>query len=482
MRRLPPTFLLVAASLIVAAEVSAQVIVYDWPTGARTDSVRLRAGERLNVEVRGLNTLCYTPRVSVSATEAKIDLTAVARSLSPVETKADEKATPPFSGPTPTPPPPPGVTKGLEGTLDSALGQLGQAAAYLERARIWLRSGESAYRASEHFTSTLDAPPCALGRGWNITHFVESWPGGEPLDALLRQGQSGLTDAAAQIEAADREIQSATSISLTGEQRTERDSLAAARLNQVREARRRHADLTTQLAAERVRLRSAAPQMDALLGTTTIRTSLRANHDVEKLVVVVAMDTLRGRKAVPLAPDTIQEPVHRRFRAFVSTGMFASLMRHRDYERTNRPILRDSTTADGETVRVPTDSTYSTYANQRSGLGDVISPTVQLNMVFWDFWSPGSGFPVMASLGAAARSVGGSILPEPFAGLSLGMHDRIVLTTGIHYGRNEKLLLTLPGERPEDVALRRIPTGISKDDAVGVEWRFAPQFTISVRL
>lgn len=481
MRRLPPCLLLLAASLTVAADGAAQHIIYDWPTGARTEPVRLRAGERLNVEVRGLNTLCYSPRISVSATEAKVDLTAVAKSLSPPTPKASEPQPQPLI-PGGSPPPAPTAEKGLPGTLADAMDRLGQAAAHIERARIWMRSGESAHRASTRFTDTLDDPPCALGRGWNVIHFVESWPGGEPLDDLLRQGQSGLADARAQLEAADLEIRSATSIPLTAGQRTERDALATARSDQLREARRAHADLTTRLAAERVRLRSAIPQMEALRGTTTIRTSLRASHDVEKLFVVVSMDTLRGRKAALLAPDTIQEPVHRRFRAFVSTGMFASLMRHRDYERTNRPVLRDTTTADGTTVRVPTDSTYSTYANQRSGLGDVISPTVQLNMVFWDFRSPGSGWPVMATLGAAGRSVGGSILPEPFAGVSLGIHDRVVLSTGLHYGRNEKLLLTLPDEQPEDVALRRIPTGISKDDAVGVEWRFAQYFTISVRL
>ena len=119
------------------------------------------------------------------------------------------------------------------------------------------------------------------------------------------------------------------------------------------------------------------------------------------------MVPLPGRSA-PALTDTIEEAVARRYRVFLSTGAFASFMSQRDYERVNRPVVRDSVVG-SDTIRMATDSTYSTYANRSTGVLDVLSPTVQANLTFHDL---ASGFPLLLSFGAALRTRGGAPFPN----------------------------------------------------------------------
>lgn len=476
----------VLALLLLAAPAAEAQFTYDWSTGARTERTRLEAGRRMEFVVMGLNILCYTPNVRLTATEAKVDLARFVAGLTPPEVKAETESpiAPPLVSPPPPPPPPP-PSPGGEPEALTALERASQivdaALARISAARYAVAAAEESIEASEYFTDTYTAPPCERGRAWSITRFAEEWQQAGMLDRLddarggLRRAKENLADAANLLAEARRfplatQDRETLRRSVTfGED--ERRSVAA-------DAER----IENKLRGERQRLVRIRPALDALEQSSTMSTSFRASHDVEQVRLIVAMTPRSDPKTPQIAHDTIDEPVLRRFRMFVSTGMFMSFMPHRDYERINRPFLRDTVLADGSTGRVPTDSTYSTYANRRAGLGDVVSPTLQLNMVFRDLRGLGSGWPLMFSFGAAARTVGGSTLPEPFGGVSLGINDRILLSGGGHYGRNETLLLTLSGEQPEDVAERRIPASVTTADAVGTGWRLAPYLTISVRL
>jgi len=156
--------------------------------------------------------------------------------------------------------------------------------------------------------------------------------------------------------------------------------------------------------------------------------------------------------------------VERRFRAFLSTGVLVTGLPQPRYERVSRMA--------GE------DSTYQTYADQHRGLFNTFSPSVQYNMAFAEF---GRGAPLLASFGVAVRSVRDQPLPEPFAGFSVGLIDRLLLTTGMHFGRRQELLITKEGEKPEDVEKRLIPDEITPAEAIGIRWKPALFFSISIR-
>lgn len=465
------TLLLALAAILCAATAAEAQFTYDWSTGGRSVGTRLEAGRRNDILVSGLNPLCYTTHVRLTTIDARVDFGGFAASLSAPTQPKSILETLLFTPALPT--------DDMPLTEQPAAVRIARAAEYADAASYRIERVRAALDELTTYVKTLDDPPCGSGRGW-IRAFQEEWDSRRVhLRGVVTSADTALASAVDFLAIADtarHQIARETNLSVAEEQQL---NMLQGQINRI------SAELTTTrglLTPAMDKLQRVWQRMEALRNGMTVRNHVYFSHDIERVKLVITTIPLEGTDAPAVPPDTVEEPVLRRFRLFVSTGMFASLMRHRDYERTNRPLLRDSTTAEGGTVRVPTDSTYETFVNRRGGWGDVVSPNLQLNMVFTDVQYPGSGWPVMVSFGAAARSVGGSTLPEPFFGGSLGINDRILFSFGAHYGRNETLLLTLPGEQPEDVAERRVPKGISTDDAVGTKWMFAPYFTISVKL
>jgi hypothetical protein len=230
----------------------------------------------------------------------------------------------------------------------------------------------------------------------------------------------------------------------------------------------RAAVLDTTLAVQRPAMERIDPLYDYFNGRNEAewRATNESTFDTENAKLTIALSPRPNTSAK--AVEIVQQfAVQRRFRSILSTGVLVTGLPQPNYERVTR-------VASG-------DSTYQTYADQNRSLLSVFSPSLQYNMSFADLGSPRSGVPALVSFGVAARSVGDQLLPEPFAGLSLGLVDRLLLTGGVHFGRREDLLIVGDNEDPADIEKRAIPDEITPGEAIGTKWKGALFISISLR-
>lgn len=441
---------LLAVVLLTPAAADAQY-TYNWSTGERRGHETLKAGSPIAIQITGLNTLCYQPHVRVTTSDASVDLSGFMNVLSLADAKSDEKK---------------------ETSEEILTGDVLEQDARTDALRVladveeWLEEAASLRFSAEYFTGTL-ADPCGLGRGWSIDDFATRWRGESP--ALLNDLSTMHERLHLAADQLDRVKQVFGSNSIAGDAEI-RDRIAI--------AGRRLTAHQREIASALATLTLARPRLDALEHTTQLQTAIHPGHNADRMQIVVQMVPLdtTARRVIP--PDTLDEALFRRFRVIVSTGAFVTFGPHDEYRRVNRPLVRDSIAPDGSVVPVQTDSTYSTYASQRRGSLDVFSPSVQVNMTLGERWS---GRPALVSLGAAGRSVNGTLIPEPFAGFGIGIIDRLVVSGGLHFGRSEVLLITRPGETAADVERRPVPGTITPADAIGVEWGVRPYLTFSVK-
>jgi hypothetical protein len=217
-------------------------------------------------------------------------------------------------------------------------------------------------------------------------------------------------------------------------------------------------------------LRLLKAELPSLKERTEMLVQTHAGNAVERMTVKLRDQPTAGSGA-PADSQTFDVRVMRRLRMFTSVGAFAAFVRQTDYARVNRQAVDSLGTA--------LDSTYSTYANTKQSVTDVISPTVQFNLaltdLIWDGLSPA------LSAGVAVRGTGSGVPAEPYVGASLAFRDRFVLSAGVHLSRQEKLLITREGEAPGDVQLRAIPVAVTDSDAVGMTWRDGWYLSFSIR-
>jgi hypothetical protein len=451
---------LVAILFLTPAAAEAQYR-YDWSTGNRTGHQALKAGVPVAIQITGLNTLCYQPHARVTISEASVDLSGFLTGLGR-KPSGDQPPTPPAAPPSrqglPASPPDPSSL-----TMDE---ERAYTLRVLEEAALRFAEADALGREAGYFTGVLASPPCHLGRGWSIDHFAARWRNqSASLLGGLSMMRDGLQHTAEQLDLAGRAMAGGSSIG---------DADLRARIGVARQTlRERQRTIASGLAA----LTEARPHLDALEQTTQMHTAVNPGHNAEGMRIVVQMVPLETT-ARDVPADTLDEALYRRFRIVLSTGTFITFGSQPEFRRVNRPFVRDSVAPDGAVVPVPTDSTYSTYAAQRRGVLDVFSPSVQFNITLGERWS---GIPSLLSFGAAGRSVNGTLIPEPFAGVGIGIIDRFIVSGGAHFGRSEVLLINLPGETAADVERRPVPGTVTPADAVGVEWRVRPYLTLSVK-
>jgi hypothetical protein len=442
---------LIAIVLLTPAAADAQY-TYDWSTGARAGHEALKAGSPITIQITGLNTLCYQPHVRVTTSDATVDLSGFMDVLKPIAEKAAEERV--QAGDLPG-----GILKGTgvdQNARTNALRILADVEHRLEEAASLRLSAES-------FTGPL-ANPCGMGRGWRIDRFATRWR--DESQALLNR----LSTTHERLHLAEDQLDRVEQVFGSGSHAEVRERIASARELLPRRQR--------EIASALATLTQERPRLDALEHTTQLQTAIRPGQDADRMQIVVQMVPLDTTTRRVIPTDTLDEGLYRRFRVIVSTGAFVTFGPHDEYRRVNRPFVRDSIAPDGSVVPVQTDSTYSTYASQRGGVLDVFSPSVQFNMTFGEVRP---GFPALFSFGAAGRSVNGTLIPEPFAGVSIGLNDRLIFSGGAHFGRKEVLLITRPGETAADVEARPVPGTVTPADAVGTRWGVRRYFTVSVR-
>lgn len=205
----------------------------------------------------------------------------------------------------------------------------------------------------------------------------------------------------------------------------------------------------------------------------TVRINLPINADGGKLLIR-SIPVRAGAANLSEMEHGVQ--VLRRHRVIVTAGVLVTFLDNPNFQRVNRPYVEVS--GEGESVQViSTDSTFSTYGDvERSGLS-AFSPAAQVHVSLVDL---AQGIPVLASFGAAVRSVRTTAV-EPTIGLSLGIADRLFVTWGVHYGRSQELLILHDNETKENLEQRPVPEAITPQDAVGIRWDWGGFLNFSVR-
>lgn len=188
-------------------------------------------------------------------------------------------------------------------------------------------------------------------------------------------------------------------------------------------------------------------------------------------------------EAIPFDSGTTQTsaidiPLRRQHRVVFSTGVLGSTASSVHYDRVNRLASPSGgTTASDAEHRV-----ISTFARKSGNSLSLLNPALFVSLSLTGNESP---IGIYGTAGTILRSLGGESSLEPLLGAGIGALDRLYLQIGVHFGRTEELLLTLPGEtatsksKSEEVP---IPINITRSDAVGLRWRPHGYIGFSVRL
>jgi hypothetical protein len=491
MTRLHRSSFLLCVALAAPAHAHAQR-TYDLATGVGGE--RLIAGRDVTVDVTGLDPVCYTPGIKLDLVESRADVSSVIGTFSPGAT-TPPKDTPisvPATQPTGAGAAPLSLIqpdgRAVSDKASRALSTRDRFAELLNQASRLLTASEAARRRAVYYTATLDSPPCQSGPGW-FAPFAAQWSAerenltdqlNESLDRWLPDAAQALAQAAGLAKPARL---AADAVDAASERKALQD-LSEADQKRLTELNAAHAQLRSDVPVQASNLTAFGARMEGLAPRSSLRAAADAGFGVEAANLTITLAPAAANAAK--LPDVVYRfPVHRpRFRLFASTGAFTPLARTRsNFQRVNRQsfrvvVTRDSLTNAVTTDTVPLDSIYSTYGRRSQGALDVVSPTLQANLTLHDI---GAGFPLLASVGAAARTVNGQVLPEPFFGLGLGLNDRFVFSAGLHLGRSEKLLLMREGETEKDVLRRPIPSAVKDEDAIGVTWESAGFISISIK-
>jgi hypothetical protein len=467
---------------------------YNWATG--TDSgMPVPAGRPVEITIEGLNPLCFDQRVEARVIDSPPDLSRIGKMFAPAgqvrgvaegaaeaEAATGETVEGILAVPTGL------LQKGFEempSARNEALLALARAERTLAAVSARLTSLHLARTYADDLYGTLDNPPCH--RGYDPREFFARWDSRQPvLQREFAAHGTTLEESGEQIESALATLDTAAGIVLRspGNESLE-DAIGglATRAEVLETLRRALRDTVPALAGQ---LESRAAVVRGLEPATRRARTLDAGVEAGRIEVAVQSTPRQHVRDVQPLYDTTVVALRRSFRSFFSTGAFITFMDPHDYERTNRPFIAvDTTSADSAVIYA--DSTYSTYANRSPGVLDVFSPALQYNLSFADVLGLASGgrlqgVPLLVTLGAAARTVNKSTLPEPFFGFSAGLADRFVFSLGWHYGRDEVLLLKRPGETDAEIAERRVPSAVTDSDALGSSWNWHGFVTFSVRI
>lgn len=458
--------LVLASSLTFAPPVASQnsqpEVVYDWSSGA-IRRPKLHAGQIVRFSVEKVNPLCYRAGISAQVTNAEVDVSSFVAGMTPAPAEAGAKALSFFPSATVRETADKAARAG-ESTESKNRRLLENAVNQLEFAHAALQSAEAGRAAAAAAVEIVTKPPCEAGRGFSFDDAVARWSGfmtersaTEPLAAereLVSDAESALT-LASQYLSDTRLSGMGELVQRAARLRAQRDSLSGQR----RQLAAALTMLEGSLKSAGVRLQSLSTQ------TQSSFNDVELGHNVEKVKVTVHTYPVPGSNAPAVADAVAEVPVHRRYRPFLSTGVLVTSLRQPRFAQ----VRRQHTDAGG--VPIP-DSTYLTYVNREGGPVSAFSPAVQLNVALVP-----EPISALVSFGASARSVNGSTGVEPFIALSAAVLDRLVGSFGVHWGRQERLLI---GDE-NVIKGRPVPSAITRDDAVGTRWNRAFAFSFSVK-
>lgn len=438
--------------------------VRDAATGT-TAADDLRAGNRYSFKITGMNPFCFTNSMQVEATKAPFDASAAQKffATAPPPPVNQTAATP-----VPTAPGAPAADadrfahadltpEGRPKTAFELAGDASQILSRLDASRMQAEYIVAALKAAQNCASPTSVSP--LFRAWQQY--------GEAVEQDMLNASIVLGSAMSAVTQARTRSGSSEAASLL-------DQLGTA----TEEVQKK---LTPVISAYLAAAQTLRANADA---TVLTYESFPTERDDQSIVLTIVQKSHDGTRT-----DTMRVsiPLRRAFRIFFSTGIVASRVPSRHYDRTIRqawgvPGPRETGTgAHGQAVAqdtVPLDSTFSTWAAVSGGQWGLVNPalfaSVSLGQAFVDFHF---------TVGTTLRSVNaGSQALEPLIGVGIGLLDRLFLQVGGHYGRKEVLLIRRRNESAADVANRPIPQEIVRSGAVGTDWVFARYVGFSVRL
>ncbi len=434
---------------------------------------RMSAGEDLTVVVAGLNPFCYSGlTATLEPVEGKLDTKSFIGSFSPTQTPQKTELPP-----TVPPPPPAGGGAGgrpgpAEVALEDASNAIRRAGKSFNEATEALASAKLTSDRAAPIIQAVDKPPCELGPAWDGGSLLREW--GAVRSTLVEElvaRRAALPAIRVQLTSGETELRAAEAALAkvdAGTHRSRRESLVeqlGAERERLAALRRAESAVAANLPVQADAMRRINPQYSAFESAVAQQWTVmaEATQETENAKLTINLVPRPGTSAQPR--EIVQQfRVERRYRSFFSTGVLVTGLPQPSYERVTRLA--------GE------DSTYQTYADRHRGVLSTFSPSVQYNLSFFE---PADGASMLASFGVAVRSVRDQLLPEPFTGLSLGLIDRFVVTGGVHIGRRQELLITRDGEDPEDVEKRTIPDEITAAEAIGIRWKPALFFSISLK-
>ncbi len=433
----------------------------------------MSAGKDLTVVVSGLNPFCYSGlTATLEPVEGKLDTKTFIGSLAPAPAPQKAELPPAVATAAPATGNPAGRPGAAEVALKVASDAISRAGTAFNEATKALGSAKRHSDQAASIIQSVDNPPCGLGAGWDGGSLLREWDAvrstlvdelvtqHEALPSIRAQLSGGETDlraAESEIAKIDTDALRAAREKLVSQLSAERERLAALRRAEFTLS----ANLPGQ-AADMRRINAQYSAFESARGQTWTSTT-EATQETESAKLTLNLVPRPGTSAQPR--EIVQQfRVERRYRSFFSTGVLITGLPQPSYERVTRLI--------GE------DSTYQTYADRHRGGLSTFSPSLQYNISFWE---PAPGASVLASFGVAVRSVRDQLLPEPFTGFSMGVIDRFVVTGGVHVGRRQELLITRDGEDAEDVEKRAIPDEITPAEAIGIRWKPAAFFSISLK-
>lgn len=418
--------------LASAQTLHAQDIVQIDPISGNVVHAGITAGRLLTVRLTGLNTLCYNYSIKVEQHEATFDSRAATELItfgdnnSILGGKVDSSKTT-FTIRPPTISPNDSVASRL---VSSILDKHNSAILAISAARDFIEM----YRLATNCSKPIDA-----------TRLFELWrERGDGVADLLQKAITSMHDAGKELMAL-----------------TDPKAEALARLKEQQAA------IDKQLLEVADEFRPVAAHLNVVQASTVSEYSEKLGRNVEAITIKVTRRSLNDSSE---ATVDRRIPVMRRFRLHFSTGIVATKVSSRHFDRVNRQVVDES----GKQL----DSTYSTWAHISGDSQNVIAPALFVSASLMKSDGVSVGF----SLGTVLRNVnaaGNSL--EPMIGAYASILDRIFLHAGLHVGREEVLLLA---ERKDwnSVADRPVPASVTRSDAVGIRWQREGYFGVSIRL
>lgn len=388
-----------------------ETVLYHWRTESTDGPSALRAGHDVSIAIDGLDYACYDYSASFVIRHSRQDLS----KTDFVNGLTATGGVPPATEVPPRPAPP------AKGTDSTALVR--------QDLSLWVDLLARASRLAD--AALVDACQARGGRGVTLE--------GSALDTLIT------TVNRAWARRASFESH-ANSVKVSSDLNSLRSSAISQRLSARTDSLRHLALLLSASARD----------------GSKIRRSVHLSGDADSLLVIL---TAKGRDDIAAVKgktlvDTVGILVNRRFRLYSSVGWMVSALDSHDYERETRVVRRTSTSTD----------TVSTFVDLSGSGSTVTSPIAVVSVSL--LGSP-DGAGLALSSGVVARSVDDKVRPEFLVGLSGSLRDRFLLTLGVHFGREEKLLLDSTGV--EDV-----PVSVTKESAVGTVWDAAFAGALSI--